>query len=153
MQAPIWQWPAMMNEPPSRRGLPSVWRSSDFAALGRVQLTAGRHEWRFQCTGKDAKSSGHEFGVQAFALETPDRLEARPEKQIEGVALYSLPTADSQYLLAKAEGLANAPESDYLLIRRRGKDLVSRFVSVIEPFVGQGPALSASRCDPQAARR
>jgi len=122
--------------------------SSEWAALGRVQLTAGRHELHFQCTGKDAESSGHEFVVRAFALEAPDRLQTRPEKQIEGVALHSLPVADSQYLLAKAKGLANAPESDYLLIRRRGKDLVSRFVSVIEPFVGQGPALSATGCGP-----
>ncbi len=123
--------------------------SSDFAALGRAQLTAGRHELHFQCAGKDAESIGFEFVVQAFALESPDRLQTRPEKQIEGVALHSLPAADGQYLLAKAKGLARAPESDYLLIRRRGKDLASRFVSVIEPFVGQGPALSATRCGPQ----
>jgi hypothetical protein len=58
---------------------------------------------------------------------------------------------DGQYVLAKAKGLASAPESDYLIIRRRGHNLVSRFVSVIEPFVGQGPTLSATDCGPRGS--
>ena len=43
------------------RGLGDVYKrqvaySSEWVALGRVQLTAGRHELRFECTGKDAES-------------------------------------------------------------------------------------------------
>jgi len=126
--------------------------ASDWVALGRVRLTAGGHELRLESAGKDAESGGHEFVVRAFALESPDRLESRPEKQMEGVALHSLPAADSQFLLAKAKGLTRAPTSDYLIIRRRGKDLVSRFVSVIEPFVGAEPALTATVCGPAACQ-
>jgi hypothetical protein len=125
--------------------------SSDFVALGRSHLAFGPHDLHFECTGKDAESAGHEFVIQSLALEPAARLDAPPDRQIEGIVLHSLPLVDGQYVLAKAKGLASAPESDYLIIRRRGHNLVSRFVSVIEPFVGQGPTLSATDCGPRGS--
>ncbi len=109
----------------------------DLYSFGRVHLEAGQHELQFECVGKDPDSAGHYFSLRYFALEPPAFAEKVAQKQTEGVKLAVLPPSDSAFALAKAKGLASAPVSNYVLARREGKDLESRFISLIEPFVGE----------------
>jgi hypothetical protein len=118
---------------------------SEWVALARVRLEAGRHAFHFQCRGKDPESTGYGFTLDAFAITGPDGLDKIGQTQTEAVALTVLPPSDARLLLAKAKGLAQAPVSDYLLVRRNGRALDSRFVSLVEPFVGPGPTLTAAR--------
>jgi hypothetical protein len=82
------------------------------------------------------------------------------QKQTEGARLTVMPPRDSTMVVAKAKGLANAPVSSYVLARRSGQELESRFVSVIEPFVGEArtaglaePAKGVVKVDSANGRR
>jgi hypothetical protein len=116
--------------------------------LGRARLGAGTHELRFASAGKDPESTGYHFTLERLGLVRPTALDAMGQEQAEAVALTVLPPPDSRLVRAKAKGLAQAPESDYLLMRRSGQNLASRFVSVIEPFFGQGPTRTATALAP-----
>jgi len=118
---------------------------SDLVTLARVRLEPGRHAFRFQCLGKDAESTGYGFTLDAFAVTRPAALDNIGQPQTEAVALTVLPPPDARLLLAKVKGLGQAPVSDYLLLRRNGRALDSRFVSLVEPFVGPEATLTAAR--------
>src|ERR1700746_1522528 len=59
--------------------LPEVYVAKD-RALGMFQLTKGRHTLTFQCTGKDERSAGYNFGIHDGVVK---RVLQAPEVPIE----------------------------------------------------------------------
>ena len=123
----------------------------DLVSFGQVHLDAGPHELRFECTGSDPESAGYYFSMKYFALESPDFLDKMAQKQTEGVRLTVMPPRDSTIVVAKAKGLASAPVSSYVLARREGEDLESRFVSLVEPFVQEARVTGVSEAGARGA--
>ena len=89
--------------------------------------------------------------VVTYALADP-KTEPRGEKQPpkHSIALRLLLQPDTELVTARAPGIhQDAAKADFTILRRRGDDLASGFISIVEPVEGEAGVKSAKRltCD------